>query len=493
MSKIIFSCLSILFSLSLTAQENRSETLKEKKNTESSFFWGLFKSKEYPKDKTFVFDFKIGISSEKANLQKNADYEEKSILGGATKWTKKKSKKDVKSINPETIKPIDTTLSLKERFGFMTNEIRDSRIVALGEQTHTPDVSFKVRADLIEYLVEYHNFDLILFESGLFDIQLASENMKQSNSIQDLQNGLYGFWGQIPQHKRLFEYLQGKLDNNEGIDFAGFDHKVTSKQVGTTDIYSKTLSALLLDINIDPNSTEYTEYIATWKAIEENRKKGGLSQLVFPMTEDEKNRFAEFSDYFQKKVMESNNKLWQHIIRGYDEGVILYSNFSMEKAQSDPNYILKINNNRDRLMADNLKFLLSEVYKDKKIILIGATYHFSRNVDKVTPNNIMGVDFSKSYTTGKLISKEYDEKIFTIGFTAPASYTCDDDTYKGTLACLQKNAGYDIAYHPLHQWDLKEDDEAKQQTLRLFVSQVATKHPNWNEVLDAVVLINKNN
>lgn len=481
----------LVFSLSITAQEHTSETVKDKEKTEASFFWGLFKSKRYPKDKTVVFDFEVSKTSEELNSTKENEYKEKSILGGAIKWTKKKPKKEVMSIDPKAIQEIDTTIALKERFGFIANEIGDSRIVALGEQTHTPDISFKVRADLIEYLIEYHDFDLILFESGLFDIQLATENMQKSNSIQDLQNGLYGFWGQIPQHKRLFEYFQSKLDSKEGIAFAGFDHKVTSKLVGTTDIYSKTLSALLLDIDIDPNSTEYKEYIATWQAIEENRKKGGLSQLVFPMTETEKNHFAKLSAYFQQKVLATNNKLWQHIIRGYDEGVILYSDFSMEKAQSDPSYILKINNNRDRLMADNLKFLLGEVYKDKKIILIGATYHFSKNVDKVTPNNIMGVDFSKSYTAGELISTEYDEKIFTIGFTAPASYTCNNDVYKGSLACLQKNKGYDIAYHPLHQWNLEEEDESKQQILRLFVPQMATKHPNWNEVLDAVVLINK--
>ena len=396
-------------------------------------------------------------------------------------------------IEPSHIQAIDTTQSLEATFAFIAEEIGDSRIVGLGEQTHTPDVSFTIRAKLVEYLIEHQGFEVILFEAGMFDLHVAAANAIEQKDITELQDALYGFWGNTAFHNRLFTYLQSQLDACEDIAFAGFDSKLTSRQVATTDVYSKMLAHELSSAGVATTSDEYVEYLNTWQAIEESRKQGGIHALVFPMSNEEKERFLHLSDFFQKKLTAAGNRYWSRMISGIDESIAVYSDFSMEKVQADPSIMLQINNKRDSLMADNLQYLLEETYKDKKVILIGASYHFVRNVDKITPSTVMGLDFSKSVTTGQIINDRLDEKVFTFGFMAPTEYSCGDNTQgkTTTLGCLQQQAGYPIAYHPLHKWNLKEEDASQQQVIPLFMPQSPSQHANWNEVIDAVVFINK--
>jgi erythromycin esterase-like protein len=491
MKKTLLICGVSLIFLAFIAQET-TKRLAPKYNIEHSFLWGLFKSENYAKEKTVVVEFENPkVASTAFPTIDTTKYEEKSVLWGAIKWTEKKSEttKNSTTINPTQIQGIDTTKPLKESFAFMADEIGDARVVALGEQTHSPDVSFEIRAKLIEYLIENQGFEVVLFEAGMFDLHVASKNLKKTKDIADLQNALYSFWGKTEYHNQLFNYLQNKLTADQSIEFAGFDCKLTSRPVATTNIYTEMLREALKAANIDSTLSEYKRYIDIWQKIEENRKKGGLHSIVYPMTAAEKDEFLALSTFFQQKLKAAGNTLWSRMLHGIDQSIAMYSDFTMEKAQSDPALLLRINNKRDQLMANHLEYLLTEVYKNKKIILIGANYHFVRNVAKITPSNVAGLDFAQSITMGQLVQKTINENIFTIGFMAPEKYNCNTD--ENALGCLQQQAGYSVAYHPLHKWNLNEEDATQQQIIKLFMPQSPSKHPNWNEVIDAVVFINK--
>ncbi len=390
------------------------------------------------------------------------------------------------------IRVIDDKTNLNERYGFLKDVIKNHRIMALGEQTHTPDESFKIRVELIQYLLENEGFEVIIFEAGMFDLHLANKKVKKSRNISHLQSSLYWFWGNTVQHKKLFRYLRTKLKNGQNIDFAGFDVKPPSNQNALKNTYVKALREQLLN-GIDHNDSKFQEYMTTVTAIEENRKKGGVHLLVFEMTEKQKKRFLYLSQHFQKVLLESGNHYWSQIIRTVDEGVVLYADYSIQKAALDPNLLLGMNNQRDRLMAENLKYLLNEVYGDKKVILIGANYHFAKDVSKISPSNAFSYDVSKAITTGQILKSELKEKIFTIGFMAPENIICWEkrDLSRTSLGCMQKDLGYKIAYHPLYKWNLEQPNVGSQRVIKLFSPKSPSKHPNWNEVMDAVILMEK--
>ena len=84
--------------------------------------------------------------------------------------------------------------------------------MALGEQTHGDGKTFELRARVIEYLMSEMDFDVVLFEAGMFDLYHGNELMQNSNQVSDGTKGLFWFWRDAVQHEDLFDYWQGRMD-----------------------------------------------------------------------------------------------------------------------------------------------------------------------------------------------------------------------------------------------------------------------------------------
>lgn len=91
MKKVILIIAVLTTTLFIKAQ-NPEKSSSSKSNLEYSFAWGIFKSKDYPKDKSGVFEFekpKFLTSIPESGVDKTK-YEQKSMLWGAIQWTEKK-------------------------------------------------------------------------------------------------------------------------------------------------------------------------------------------------------------------------------------------------------------------------------------------------------------------------------------------------------------------------------------------------------------------
>jgi hypothetical protein len=91
MKKVILIIAVFMTSLAVNAQSTVQNPSKNEK-IEYSYLWGLFKSKDYPKRKSVVFEvekpeFSTSLSESTTDTVK---YEQKSILWGAIQWTEKK-------------------------------------------------------------------------------------------------------------------------------------------------------------------------------------------------------------------------------------------------------------------------------------------------------------------------------------------------------------------------------------------------------------------
>ncbi|MEM8528877.1 MAG: hypothetical protein AAGG68_29850, partial [Bacteroidota bacterium] len=64
-------------------------------------------------------------------------------------------------------------------FSFLDEELSDKKIVALGESTHGVGEFYELKSKLIEYLYTKLDFNLIIFESGFADINLAWDEVVQ--------------------------------------------------------------------------------------------------------------------------------------------------------------------------------------------------------------------------------------------------------------------------------------------------------------------------
>ena len=62
-------------------------------------------------------------------------------------------------------------------------------MVALGEQTHGGREEFELPLRLLSYLHEHKGFDVLLLESGVFDIALLQEAVQRGEKIEALASG----------------------------------------------------------------------------------------------------------------------------------------------------------------------------------------------------------------------------------------------------------------------------------------------------------------
>jgi erythromycin esterase-like protein len=158
-----------------------------------------------------------------------------------------------------------------------------------------------------------------------------------------------------------------------------------------------------------------------------------------------------------------------------------------------------MNDQRDVIMAENLNFLLENKYKNKKVILFGATYHFIKNNQTIQRIGKFPLPIESSKIMLNLLPEKLQKSIYTIGFTAySGKYGMVKDTTKGKAispakeGSLEKklsdyNAKYGII--TFNTIEKKPDWFHDNLSIRLFRYKSNTASADWSKVLDAVFFI----
>ena len=100
--------------------------------------------------------------------------------------------------------------------------LADAQIVLLGENGHGVKEFTERKVKLIEWLHREHDFDLVVFESGLFECDRAWRHLAQNESADALKACLrYPF--EHAELLPLFELMQAKRGSEEPLAFSGMD------------------------------------------------------------------------------------------------------------------------------------------------------------------------------------------------------------------------------------------------------------------------------
>ena len=71
--------------------------------------------------------------------------------------------------------------------------------------------TFKTKVAMIKYLCDSLNFNVVAFESGLYDCKVTNDSLHAGTSSQKLFfDGLFGIW-KCDEVKDLYEYLVKKM------------------------------------------------------------------------------------------------------------------------------------------------------------------------------------------------------------------------------------------------------------------------------------------
>lgn len=216
------------------------------------------------------------------------------------------------------------------------------------------------------------------------------------------------------------------------------------------------------------------------------------------MDNKEKERFRYLSIWVANQLNGIDEKAWGQQLRSNDEGILAYSDFRLLKFLFNKKKFIPINNRRDELMAENLTHLLKHTYPNKKVIVIGATYHFIRNNNSINPITIQAIPVHESKIAGDLLYKTFADDVYCIGFTAyEGEYGQGKENKKGSsvkspganslefqLANLKINHAFvslkDVQNEPFFEGPV---------VLRLFDHQSNPSSHHWDQILDAVYFI----
>ena len=121
-----------------------------------------------------------------------------------------------------TIDPVDTNY---QDLAFLKDKLKGIDLVMLGEQDHGAGATFLAKSRLIQFLHQEMNFDVLLFESSIYDCFNLWEDMSGTpvRMPGDFNQALFFFWGSSNETKDLRTYIMQHARSAHPLILGGFD------------------------------------------------------------------------------------------------------------------------------------------------------------------------------------------------------------------------------------------------------------------------------
>lgn len=273
---------------------------------------------------------------------------------------------------------------------FLREQLKDKRIVLLGEFTHGAKEINEAKIRLIRFLHEEMGYNLLLFESGLGEIYSMNYRRRELSPDKMLYTGLMGPW-----HTREYLPLTDYLKRNEKLKTGGFDPQRSGRSF-----------ALVLDqlsASLDPSQKEYgSEIEQKFTDLSRRLRRENINQALLLQ------RDSLITDYqaLSRKIENQSGLLQQ---KGYQSRQLRLIRQAINNRIGYLHYYANYRKDyrlrfaaRDSLMAENVLLFAQELYPNEKIIISGHNYHISKfnEKEKVLGERLYQVFGDQLYAVG---------------------------------------------------------------------------------------------
>jgi erythromycin esterase len=254
--------------------------------------------------------------------------------------------------------------------------IGEARIVYLSEPSHGDGASFHARTRLIKFLHQKCGFEVLAFESGLYDCRKAWALLREAKMRprEAVSQGVFGIWTGSEQVQPLIEYLGRQARGPRPLEICGFDCQFSAP--ASSRYLPGELATVLSQVPTE-----------TLSAKQRTAAVAGCKRLTAPGAILDKGQLEAFAACRKAlAAMKPTAALpalelafWQ---RHLENMTVLADIFVA--AQERPRRIERFHSNiRDPQMARNLAWLAHDLYPRRKIIVWAHVFHLMRNQDTI--------------------------------------------------------------------------------------------------------------
>jgi erythromycin esterase len=268
---------------------------------------------------------------------------------------------------------------------FIDQQVKDKKIILLGELNHGSKEIFLVRNSLIRYLHQRFGIKTILFESGIGELILA-DSERGSLTPAQMTNGFFGIW-RTREFRELMEYVKAN-----DLSISGFD---VQRSGGS---FSNVLRRIAANKKIDSmryvdleNRYSVLNSALTNKAAQYDTLKSDVATLIndyqslreLLVTVQPTNKSKEL----QLTLLTLQNRI---AYLSYMLDFTRHGSFSKRWAA------------RDSAMAATIKELIRTIYPNERVLVIAHNFHIAKyNATETVMGHLLAEDFRKQmYSMG---------------------------------------------------------------------------------------------
>ncbi len=347
------------------------------------------------------------------------------------------------TLSPQTIKSINPSDEDFSDLQFLKEVLKNNRIVLLGEQSHGEGATFEAKVRLIKFLHQELNYEIISFESGLFDNYKAFQNITDSIYRESpLKESIFRIWSDTKEFEPLLEYVHEQKNSTKPLIVTGFDCQADNIFMeefleDLKSILGTTVTLTEEEFNImDEVISAGPEFIVS------NENDSLLFFSTCTKIQYGLEGLKNFKSDTRVKIMHQSLISWIEIIK-----------WEMDLLNERP---VKVQNPRDLQMARNLIFL-SELYPEKKIIGWGASYHFANQIElykntALTKSFVQKLDSVQKNEEPTNLDRELEGAIpmgrILKDHFGPSVYSMSFSSFEGEFGMLGFNSTSMRSIHP---------------------------------------------